>query len=71
MDVTCEFSGSDAPADVTGTIAAGAALTAVQTGTDSYVGSVTCTADGPVVGVANELGGATGDTFFAYGGFNQ
>ena len=71
VDVTCTFSGSPSPADVTGTIAAGAALTAVQTGTTPYVGSVTCTADGPVVGVANELGGATGDTFFAYGGFNQ
>lgn len=37
-----------------------------------FVGSATCTSTtGDILGVANELGGATGDTLFAYGGFNQ
>lgn len=71
--VTCTFSGAGAPTAVTQSIDAGAALTAVQTGADTYVGSVTCTGAGAsLVGVANQLSSSgSGDTFFAYGGFNQ
>ncbi|MEM7332298.1 MAG: hypothetical protein AAF490_09410, partial [Chloroflexota bacterium] len=70
--VNCTFSGSGGPANFTQSIAAGSVYTAVQGGAGQYVGSATCTASGgSLVGVANELGPAGGDTFFAYGGFNQ
>ena len=71
-DVTCTFSGTGGPATVNETVAAGETLTAVQTGSGPYVGSVQCTADGgSLVGVANQLSSAAGDNLFAYGGFNQ
>lgn len=70
--VACTFSGPGAPAAVNANVAAGATLTAVQTGTGPYVGSVTCTAaGGSLVGVANQLGSSAGDNLFAYSGFNQ
>lgn len=70
--VTCTFSGTGGPATVTATVAAGAVLNAVQTGSGTYVGSATCTAaGGSLVGVANEVSTAAGDNLFAYGGFNQ
>lgn len=71
--VNCTFSaGSNKPANFTQSIPSGGVHTAVQTGTGQYVGSATCTASGgTLVGVANELGNAAGDQFFAYGGFNQ
>lgn len=71
-DVACTFSGTGAPAAVNANVAAGATLTAVQTGSGTYVGSVTCTATGgSLVGVANQLGSSAGDNLFAYSGFNQ
>lgn len=71
-NVTCTFSGTGAPADVTATVAAGEVLNAVQTGTTTYVGSATCTASGgSLLGVANEISSSTGDNLFAYSGFNQ
>jgi hypothetical protein len=70
--VTCTFSGTGAPADVSATVAAGEVLNAVQTGSGTYVGSATCTAaGGSLVGVANEVSTASGDNLFAYSGFNQ
>lgn len=78
-DVTCTFSANTlagqtfVPADVSETVASGAALATVQnTSSDSYVGSATCSAaGGALVGVANELLPGSGDTFFTYGGFNN
>lgn len=78
-DVTCTFSANTlagqtfVPADVSETVASGAALATVQnTSSDSYVGSATCSGAGAsLVGVANELLPGSGDTFFTYGGFNQ
>lgn len=71
-DVACTFSGTGGPAPVNATVPSGGTLTAVQTGTGPYVGTVTCTAaGGSLVGVANQLGSAAGDNLFAYTGFNQ
>jgi hypothetical protein len=72
VTVNCVFSGTGAPDPVGATLASGETMTAVQTGSGHYVGSVQCNApSGAIVGVANELSTAAGDNLFAYGGFNQ
>jgi len=70
-DVTCTFSGTTYTASATG-LAAGASLTDVQLNkiSSGYVGSATCTADQPIVGVVSQLGGS-GDKLLYYEGFNN
>lgn len=70
-NVNCAFSGTSYTASATG-LPVGASLTDVQGGNiaDSYVGSATCTADQPIVGVVSQLGGS-GDKLLYYEGFNQ
>jgi hypothetical protein len=71
-NVTCTFTGTGAPAPVSGNVPAGGTLTAIQGGAGRYVGSVICSATGgSLLGVANQLGSGAGDNLFAYGGFNE
>ena len=70
--VTCTF--ADSTHTESATLDPGEALTALQNGViaDGYVGSATCTASGPIVGIVNELNSVlTGDAFLVYDAFNQ
>jgi hypothetical protein len=74
--VTCTFSGTSYTVN-TGSLAAGQAYTAIQSGAvaSGYVGSGTCTATNPgdkIVAVVNELNGvAAGDNLLVYEGINK
>lgn len=72
IDLTCTFSNSSQT--VTATLDPGEALNHLQLGVlpAGYVGSATCTADGNILGVVNELNLVSGgDSLFSYEAFNQ